>query len=90
MTGICFGFGSLHDTSLKLLLRCSELIQLFAYLIYCVWRCIGGLMTVAIVVGHAPHWHVRAHPGVVHAVKQVQCWPWWAHPVVALSPNLET
>ena len=46
-------------------------------------------MTVAIVVVHAPHWHVWAHAGVVHPVKQVQCWPQWAHPVVTLSPNLE-
>ena len=39
VTGICFGFGSLHDTSLKLLLRCSELIQLFV--------CIPDLLCVA-------------------------------------------
>ena len=58
-----------------MLIHCSELILLLVYLIYCVWRCIGRLMAIAIVVVHAPYWHVWAHAGVVHSVKQVQCWP---------------
>ena len=64
-------------------------VQFLVYLIHCVWRCIGRLMAVSIVVVYASYRHVRAHPTIVHAVKQIQSWTKRAHSVVALSANLE-
>ena len=73
----------------RMFILLSVLLLLWeCYLIHRMWSDIGRLVAISIVAVHTPQRHAWPQSRVVHAVKEVQGRPKWAHSVVTLCANL--